>query len=308
MSIKVLKGGMQTSIQDLGRPNLMHLGIAQGGVMDALSASLANKLVGNPVTHPVIEVCMLGPALEFSQDMSIAISGAKFELRLESIDKNSGAILLRNNQLIHVNAGDILTFGKRIQGARAYLAFAAELAIDKVLGSYSTHFLAKFGGLHGRAFTSGDIIPLTHCALRKHISSSFSTAQQSYSGSYVLRCTDSVETALFTTAQKNQFYQGRYRVGQASNRMGLRIEGQPLGSLNIADITSGGLLPGSIQIPPSGLPIISSVDGQTIGGYPRIANVISADLFALGQLVPGDTIQFSSVTADVAQLINHCMG
>lgn len=311
MSIKVIKGGMQTTIQDFGRSNLMHLGICQGGVMDSLSASLANRLVGNPVSHPVLEICMLGPRLEFTQAMSIAVSGAEFVLRLH---RGEHSQTLNNNQMIHIQAGDTLVFGRRIQGARAYLAFAAELALPKVLDSYSTHLLANFGGYQGRALTAGDTIPLSNYKVSEKAAEHQEPIIQSYLGKYMLRCTDSVETDLFSDVQKDEFYEQSYQVTQASNRMGLRIEslgikrlgleGQYLADLGIEDITSSGLLPGSIQIPPNGQPIISSVDGQTIGGYPRIANVISADLFALGQLVPRDIVQFIRLSQEQAQSLN----
>lgn len=299
MSIEVTKAGMQTSIQDLGRQGLMHQGIATSGAMDTLSMQVANKLIGNPTNHPVLEICLVGPTLKFTQAMSIVICGATFEL---TVVNNKGSQKMANNQLIQIQVGDKLVFGKRRQGARAYLAFAAKLAIPEVLNSYSTHFLAKFGGLNGRQLKTGDVIELTDCQSPSP-ASAYVTAPLArskllaspFSGKYLLRCTTSVETEQFTPQQLQQFYATKYTVSSASNRMGLRLEGSALTELPAQNMTSSGLLPGSIQVPPDGLPIVSSVDGQTIGGYPRIANVISADLFALGQLIAGDQINFIQV-------------
>lgn len=292
MTIEVIKAGMQTSIQDAGRNGYMHLGVAHGGAMDTLSMQLANWLVGNKPEQPLLEVCLLGPTLLFTQAVSIAITGARFELSV--VDKNGKAKPVHNDQTIQLKVGDTLHFGKRLQGARAYLAFAAKLDGKATLGSYSSHFLANFGGLHGRAFKAGDIIRLRQC--RRCETRKQDNGAQCYSGKYLLRCTDSVETAQFSQAQKDAFYGNSYTVSSASNRMGLRLDGKVLDNLQLAEMVSSGLTQGSVQIPPSGLPIVSSVDGQTIGGYSRIANVISADLFALGQLVAGDQINFAYVT------------
>ncbi|WP_340678095.1 biotin-dependent carboxyltransferase family protein [Paraglaciecola sp.] len=298
MSIEVLKPGMQTSIQDEGREGYMHLGIARGGVMDTLSMQLANWLVGNQPGQPVLEVCLIGPTLLFKQALSIAITGARFELSVS--DKNGRKTPVNHDQTLQLKVGDTLHFGKRIQGARAYLAFAAKLDGKPILGSYSTHLLAEFGGLHGRALMNGDVIPLRQCRRRATRKLSRHSGQR-YSGNYLLRCTDSVESAQFSPAHKAAFYHNSYKLSSASNRMGLRLEGESLVKLSLSEMVSSGLTQGSVQIPPSGLPIISSVDGQTIGGYPRIANVISADLFALGQLVAGDHINFAYVSVQQAQ-------
>ncbi|MGJ8680061.1 biotin-dependent carboxyltransferase family protein [Paraglaciecola sp.] len=302
MSIQCIKPGMQTSLQDIGRVKLMHWGIANTGAMDRLSMVLANKIIANPDNHPVLEICLIGPSLLFSQAMSIAICGAEFKVVLEN---DKGSHVISNNQNIKISAGDKLIFGKRLQGARAYLAFSGKVNLTKTFNSFSTHFQAQFGGYHGRALNIHDVIDMYDCEVRTEQtiaplpSSALLTAPQ-YSGKYILRCTSSVETNLFKQHQINSFYSTKYTVSSASNRMGLRLEGESLESLAIPDITSSGLLTGSIQIPPNGLPIISSVDGQTIGGYPRIANVISADQFTLGQLVAGDQIQFINVNVEQA--------
>ncbi|WP_158967250.1 biotin-dependent carboxyltransferase family protein [Paraglaciecola sp. L3A3] len=299
MSIKVLKAGMQTSIQDQGRQQVMHLGIAKGGAIDTLSMSIANLLLGNPLSHPVLEICLMGPSLLFTETISIAICGAQFQL---TVIKKNGERPVHNDQTIQLVAGDILHFGKRQQGARAYLAFSGELTINKIMNSYSTHFLAAFGGVQGRALQTGDTIELVNSEQRPKQKLQ-QEHQRYYSGKYLLRCTDTVESKHFSPQQTHAFYHNDYKVSNSANRMGLRLEGPVLKQLLQADITSSGLLPGSIQIPANGLPIISSVDGQTIGGYPRIAHVITADLFALGQLLAGDQINFVKIEIDQAHTI-----
>jgi biotin-dependent carboxylase-like uncharacterized protein len=203
---------------------------------------------------------------------------------------------------MQLRAGDTLKFGKRLQGARAYLAIAATFVCEAVLGSCATHFSAKFAGFKGRALQVGDHLSLSHCEVRQTRTLPIHVAQQ-YGGKYLLRCVPSVETSHFSPAQLSQFYTRSYLLRSDSNRMGLRFDGEPLSMNDMDELISSGLSQGSVQLPPSGLPIISSVDGQTIGGYPRIANVISADLFALGQLVAGDKVNFSLVSLEQANEI-----
>jgi biotin-dependent carboxylase-like uncharacterized protein len=297
MSIEVIKPGLQSSIQDRGRTGYMHLGVAKGGAMDPLSMTLANWLVGNSPANPVLEICLLGPTLRFKQAVSVAVSGAKFDI--EVCSKEGTCLAVNVNQTMQLRAGDTLKFGKRLQGARTYLAIAATFDCEAVLGSCATHFSAKFAGFKGRALQVGDHLSLSHCEVRQTRTLPIHVAQQ-YGGKYLLRCVPSVETSHFSPAQLSQFYTRSYLLRSDSNRMGLRFDGEPLSMNDMDELISSGLSQGSVQLPPSGLPIISSVDGQTIGGYPRIANVISADLFALGQLVAGDKVNFSLVSLEQA--------
>ncbi|MEP7706128.1 biotin-dependent carboxyltransferase family protein [Paraglaciecola sp. 25GB23A] len=297
MSIEVIKPGLQSSIQDRGRTGYMHLGVAKGGAMDPLSMTLANWLVGNAPTNPVLEICLLGPTLRFEQAVSVAVSGAKFEL--EVYNKEGVRSAVNVNQTIQLNSGDTLAFGKRLQGARAYMAVAATFNYSAVLGSCATHISAKFAGLEGRALQAGDQLSVSQCEVRETRNLPSHMTQQ-YSGNYILRCVPSVETTDFSSEQLSDFYATSYLLRSDSNRMGLRFDAEPLDMKHMDEMVSSGLSQGSVQLPSSGLPIISSVDGQTIGGYPRIANVISADLFALGQLVAGDKVNFCLVSLEQA--------
>lgn len=295
MGIKVIKPGLQTTIQDLGRIGYLKDGIAKSGAMDPNAMQLANWLVDNHKNHPVFEITILGPTLEFNCATTIAICGADFDLFLN--DK-----MICNDQTIEINTGDILKFGKINAGARAYLAISADFVLPKIMNSYSTHLTASFGGYSGRALRENDFIQLKNIRQveQKKLPERLTNI---YSGKYLIRCVDSVETNYFSDEEKKYFYQQSFTVSPNSNRMGIRLDGSSVISQTKDAIVSSGLVQGSIQIPPSGLPIISSVDGQTIGGYPRIANIIEADLPLLGQLRAKDKINFSHVSTTVAKQI-----
>jgi biotin-dependent carboxylase-like uncharacterized protein len=288
MSLRFIKAGQQTSIQDAGRSGFMHQGISRSGAMDPLSLQLANWLVSNPINQAAIEVTLAGPTIEFTERLSIAICGAAFDLTL-----NDEPVF--NNETIIVTAGDVLAFAGIRQGARAYLAIAGKLDVDSTFASQSTHLTAGFGGYKGRQFQSDDVLAvLSAQEVKKRVLPE--AYQPTFTGNYLLRCCVGIETEHFEQESLAAFYDATYVVSNDSNRMGLRLEGSPVPLQTAIDIISSGLTQGSIQLPPSGLPIISSVDGQTIGGYPRIANVISADLNILGQLKAGDKIGWLSVT------------
>ncbi len=290
-----IKAGLQTSIQDFGRTGYMHLGVSRSGAMDKTSLILANVLLGNPKDNPALEITLIGPKIQFQTSMSIAICGAEFDLYLNHD-------LVFNNETINVVQDDILEFDKLISGARCYLAFSAQINLNKQLDSLSTHITAKMGGYHNRPIRDSDQIDFnsTRIAQAQSLDSSFT---QPFSGNYLLRCVESVESDRFSVIQKTQFFNSKYKVSQQSNRMGLRLDGNKIDDSENIQIASSGLTQGSIQIPPNGLPIVSSVDGQTIGGYPRIANIISTDLPILGQLKAHDTISFELISLNQASIL-----
>jgi len=155
MSMKFIKAGLETSIQDLGRFGQMHNGISRSGAMDPVAMQMANWLVSKPLDAAVIEITLLGPIIQFTSSMRIAICGAQFNCSI-----NGKAII--NDETITVHSGDILTFKKLQNGFRAYLAFSSKLPNDNanvksILGSYSTHLIANFGGYKGRAFENNDL-------------------------------------------------------------------------------------------------------------------------------------------------------
>lgn len=284
MSIRFIRAGLQTSLQDCGRFGYMHQGISWSGAMDPLAMQMANALVSQPINSPVIEITLVGPKIQFNCDLTIAICGAYFDILLN--DKK-----VFNNRTISVKPGDVLDFVRLKSGARAYMAFSGKVKLDKTLSSYSTHLTANFGG---HSLKNGDqfIIKSISDPKNKIIPEKF---LRFYSGNYLLRCVPSVETTLFNQQQREFFFSNKFKIMPDSNRMGIRLKGQPLLFGKPIQINSSGLSQGSIQIPPSGQPIISSVDGQTIGGYPRIATIITADLPLLGQLKAQDSVSFALI-------------
>ncbi|MET1254010.1 biotin-dependent carboxyltransferase family protein [Aliikangiella maris] len=285
MSIHVVKSGLQTSVQDNGRFAQMCNGIAVSGAMDSTAMQLANYLVSNPLNHPVLEITLTGPVIEFTQATSIAIVGAEFDLFLNGN-------LVFNEETIKVKSGDLLEFGRLNEGARAYLAIAADFNLQRLFDSSSTNLTAHFGGC---LLTDNSQLQLQNYRQPpdKQLPPTF---HLSFSGNYLLRCVDSVETHWFDQTTLEQFTQKKYQVQADSNRMGIRLQETGLSTAILPDkqqqVISSGLVCGSIQIPPSANPIIAGVDAQTIGGYPRIANVASVDLPILGQLKPNDKLSF----------------
>ncbi len=298
MGMQFIKAGLQTSIQDGGRTGYMDEGISPGGSMDPLAMQMANWLVSKPLNSAVIEITLVGPVIKFDTAVSIAVCGAHFEL---SVNQQP----VPGNSLINLSKGDVLSFGKLKCGARAYLAFSAELTIKKVMQSHATHITAGFGGYHGRQLSANDYLDFYSLSTPdKRSLPEFATP--TFSGSYLLRCLPSVESSLFNAQLTAQFYQQSYGVLANSNRMGIRLVSNSQQLSTDIQITSSGLIQGSIQIPPSGQPIISSVDGQSIGGYPRIANIISADLSLLGQLKAKDKLRFTLIKKQQAlEILNR---
>ena len=197
-----------------------------------------------------------------------------------------------------LNIQVLIRFKRCIKGARAYISFTGTLKIQPLMDSYATHVTAKLGAIRG-AIEDNHILATedSHHLPEKQLTKQL---QPFFSGNYLVRCVPSLETNLFSAQQVSQFYQQGFHISPDVNRMGLRLQGLPISFPEDLSITSSGLTQGSIQVPPSGIPIISSVDGQTIGGYPRIANVIRADLPLLGQLRPKDKINFTNVDLDYA--------
>ncbi|HFB64361.1 MAG TPA: biotin-dependent carboxyltransferase [Aeromonadales bacterium] len=298
MSIEFISAGLQTSLQDEGWVGLMHQGISQSGAMDAISMYQANWLVSKPLNSAVLEITLMGPTLKFHQNLTLAVCGARFELFL-----NDQQISM--DETLKVNEGDILRFGQLKQGARAYMSFSAELELEPVFNRFSTHLTAGFGGFKGRSLQKNDRLKVKQVfePARKKLAKEMIPA---FSGHYLLRTVPAVETKQFTPGQLHDFYSQHFQVSTQSNRMGIRLQGGFFDKIHENrdnnSMISSGLLPGSIQIPPSGTPIISAVDGQTIGGYPRIAQVIAADVPLLGQLKAQDKVSFCQI--DRAHAVN----
>jgi KipI family sensor histidine kinase inhibitor len=279
-SVRVIRAGMQTTIQDLGRPGFRAIGVPLSGAADPFALRLANLLVGNPENTAALEFALLGPEIEFSHDTLIALTGADF-----------GRV--PRWRPLRVRAGSRLRLGSTAEGCRGYLAIAGGFAVDPVLGSASTFLRGMLGGLEGRALRDGDVLPV-HPVIRQssghwHIDDRVLPA---YSHSTRVRVIAGAQASEFP----EEFYTATYQVTGHSDRMGVRLSGASLPRASTTELRSAPVVPGVVQVPPDGQPIVLLADAQTIGGYPQIAHVITIDLPLMAQLRPGDTVQFAPVT------------
>jgi antagonist of KipI len=283
--INVVKPGLLTTIQDLGRRGFAHLGLSSGGAADCVSFRIANLLVGNESNAPALEITLLGPTLEFEFAATVAISGYG----------TSASSSLPMNEAFEVAAGTCLAVGSLSAGARAYLAIRGGLVIPEMMHSCSTFLPAKIGGLQGRALRAGDELVIgkqTQAGLRK-LSPAVAASLQLHHGP--IRVTPSLQSDWFAHETIERFHQQPCTVTEQSNRSGLRLAGEPILCTNRGELLTEGIALGAVQVPPDGQPIILFVDQQTTGGYPKIANVIAADLPRVGQLRPRDEVRFQPV-------------
>ena len=281
--ITIVRPGMLTTVQDLGRWGQQHLGVPVAGPMDWYSHRLANLLVGNPEDAAALEITLLGPELTANADITCAVTGGAFEVLC-------GATLVPLATAFRVPRGERLVIRGRTQGARATLAVAGGIDVPAVLGSRSTSLLSRLGPFGGRALAPGDVLPVG--AVRpRHVTPDCHSLPLP-SGGARLRVVLGPHAGRFSDDVRRAFFSSRYVVTPDSNRMGYRLDGAVLAQAEAGDMLSDATPIGSLQVPPSGLPILLMADRQTTGGYPKIATVITADLPLAGQLAPGDWIEF----------------
>lgn len=295
MSIVVKRPGLLTTVQDLGREEYQQFGVSVAGAMDPRAAAIANILVGNASNEAVLECTLVGPELLFKQSVLIAVTGGDLGPMLDGVP-------IATYSAIWVEAGQTLQFLGLKTGCRAYIAFSGGLNIPVVMGSRSTDLRAKLGGLKGRKLEAGDVIDFRATDMRlkvwtgRRISPEFVPRRV-----YLLRVVLGPQSDAFTSEGLHIFLSQQYSVTHQSDRMGCRLNGKPVEHKKSADIISDGITFGSIQIPSSGQPIIMLADRQTIGGYTKIATVITADFRILGQLKGGDQVRFEAVSIEKAQ-------
>jgi antagonist of KipI len=290
-SLTVIRPGMLTTVQDLGRWGHQSAGVPVAGPMDAYAHRYANRLVGNPDNAAALEVTLLGPELQADAPTVCVVTGAIFEL---AVDGTPVAM----NVPFAVPAGARLRFGNRLAGARAALAASGGFALPAVFGSRATSLVSRMGPFGGRALKAGDVLPVGTTERRMPTGGGWPLALPE--GGCRLRVLMGPHDALFTPAARETFLTSRFVVTPQSNRMGYRLEGAPLTHIASADILSDATPIGSLQVPASGQPILLMADRQTTGGYPKMATVITADLPRAGQLAPGDWIEFAAVSRATA--------
>jgi antagonist of KipI len=292
--IQVQTPGLLTTVQDLGREGFGPLGVSPSGAADAVSLRLGNRLVGNPEGAAGLEMTLLGGTFVFPQGAVIALTGSDFGATLDS----AAASLWRS---IEVKPGQTLRVGSTRSGARCYLCVQGGIVVKPLLGSASTHLLSGLGGYQGRALLKGDVlqVALTTAPFQKNTIAP--RAVEQLAPRKLLRVTPGPQTETFPEASRRRFYAGTYRVAEDSNRMGLRLEGPAIAHDSSGEMITEGVSLGAVQITSGGSPIILFVEQQTTGGYPKIANVISADFHSLGQLRPRDEIRFELVNWEAAR-------
>ncbi|SDG93272.1 biotin-dependent carboxyltransferase family protein [Propionivibrio dicarboxylicus] len=284
--VEVVNAGIANSLQDLGRIGFRHMGIAVSGCLDPWLARCANALVGNDADCACIEIRAAGPSLAvLSGPLRFALAGEATATRVSAEGDETEVLPW---QSVTLDAGDELQVGFQ-PGGTAYLAVSGGFATLLQLGSRSTYLRAEIGS----AISFGLQIPCDVASGPERAAAPWSA------GSGLVRVMLGPQDDHFTPAALEDFLAGEYRVTPQSDRMGLRLEGKALvhRSPAAADIVSDGVTPGVIQVPANGQPIILLADCQTVGGYPKIATVISADLPRLAQLRPGEAIRFAAVDA-----------
>ena len=292
MGLEVLREGLQSTVQDQGRFGYAHLGVSASGAADNFSLIIGNILVGNPKHYAGIEMTIIGDKYRFKSDAYIALTGSEFEAEL---DNNSIPFWKR----LLIKKGQILDIRSTKNGARCYLCVAGGINIKDVMGAKTTHLTSGIGGLHGRILKKLDELdfgPLDDSIKPiQNLNDSITTDTK------IIKVTKGVQWSWFDKNQKNKLFQHQYQVEELSNRMGLRLFGNAIKTNRENEITTAGISLGSIQIPGGGQPIISFVEHQTTGGYPIIANVISADIRKVGQLKAGDCFQFELISLGTAE-------
>ena len=285
-ALKIIRPGMLTTVQDLGRWGHQASGVPVAGPMDLYSHRLANRLVANDERAAALEVTLVGPEIEAVGDVVCAIAGAEFELSCDAGPAVCGRPIALKN-------GTRLRFGRRIAGARATLAVRGGIDLPPVLGSRSTSLISRMGPFGGRALVAGDVTPVG----RMHAPGADRGATHPLPlprGGVRVRAMRGPHDSMFSPEAVGIFFASRFIVTSQSNRMGYRLDGPPLPAAG--EILSDATPLGSVQVPKSGQPILLMADRQTTGGYPKIATVISADVPLAGQLAPGDWIQFAPCT------------
>jgi antagonist of KipI len=311
VGFKVEKPGLLTTVQDLGRTGYRQEGVLVSGAIDAMAHSIANLLVGNPESAPTLEFTLIGPSLRIETDLVFAITGGNFTVQINGTSVSTW-------RSIAVKKGALLEIKASKSGCRGYLAVAGGMNVPLVLGSSSTYLRANLGGFEGRALQAGDEITYhapasTHLLLAELQMSSSAFVQAKwypspemlpqYQNEPVIRMLKGPEYEWFTPESQEAFWEQSFSVTTQADRMGYRLTGPALTLKSPKELLSTAVTFGTVQVPAQGQPIVLMADHQTTGGYPRIAQVITADLPILAQVQPGQQLRFQEISlAEAYQL------
>ena len=285
MSITVLQPGLQTTVQAEPRIGMRHLGVPTSGPADALSLALANRLVGNDLLAPALEVTLVGPTLRFDEPCSFALTGGDAEATLNG-EK------LEFHRTVVANIGDELAIASIRFGTRVYIAISGGLRASEMLGSSSTYMPAAFGGHQGRALIKGDVLKMAGDGSKPETLETPEDFRPLISSRWALRACRSVETHLLEESQRMVLFETNWTIGRRADRMGMQLDGATIAVSSSGRMPSSPVFPGTIQCPEDGVPFILSIDSGTTGGYPRVAQITRADRHLLGQMRPGDHVRF----------------
>ena len=290
----VRRAGICSTLQDLGRTGYRAYGVPASGALDATACRLVNLLVGNPASSATVEMLYSGLTLELQSGAArIAVCGAEAVVR-----SGAGERVLEPWHSAFLDTGDTLRIGTVRESATAYLAVRGGFVMAPVLGSCATHLRAGLGGFEGRALQRGDVLPLHNY----HVAG----AEQRLTRIPDLRAPAQLRVMLgpqahrFERASVDRMLSSEYVVEPSSDRSGLRLEGPVLAHVGGHDTTSEAVATGSIQVPGSGKPVILIGDHPTVGGYPKVATIISADIPAAGRLRIGSRVRFIAIDEDAA--------
>ncbi|MGI2328558.1 biotin-dependent carboxyltransferase family protein [Planococcus sp. YIM B11945] len=300
--LKILKSGLQTTVQDLGRYGFQKYGVIASGAMDPYAHRIANLLVGNQDNDATLEITLVGPSIQFEEDVFIALCGGDLTPQLDGETVGMWRPLA-------VRKGSTLTFGAPKMGCRVYLAVAGGIFVPELMNSKSTYLRAEIGGFEGRSLKTGDRLevgsaPAPHAAaLKKAIGeeTEWQVPSPRYSAEPAVRLLKGRQFALFNHDSQKRLFSDFFSVSASSDRMGYRLEGPLLSLQEPGELISEAVAFGSIQVPSDGNPIILLADRQTTGGYPKIGQVASVDLPLVSQLKPGDRLRLEEVSLQEAQ-------
>ena len=299
MAMHVIFPGPRTTVQDKGRLGYQNSGFAPGGFIDKVASRMANVLVDNQDDEAVLEFCLIGPILEFDEEVNLAVCGGDFGIDV-------GGKVYPADKAVHVPAGATVRITTGNAGTYGSLAVAGGLDIPEVMGSRSTNLRCGIGGFEGRALRAGDVIGLRHPEKgQQDLSWRWVPERQlsvpTDSGITKVRVVPGPQEEMFTEEGIRTFYESAYEISSHSDRMGFRLSGPAVASKNGYDILSDGIVNGSVQISGTGEPIVMMADRQTTGGYAKIASLIDVDIPLFAQLRPGRKVQFEKCTVEEAQ-------
>ena len=295
MAIEIISSGLQTTVQDLGRAGWRHMGVPESGGADKFSLKLANFILGKSFNSPVLECTLTGPTLKFSSPYSVTITGADMNPKINNKE-------VEMIKVIKVEPNDILSMDNCSKGCRSYIAFSEDILAEDFLGSTSTYLPAKLGGIEGLPLREGSVINTKPCKLETtSITEIDFELGIGFENEWNMRVIKGPEYDLIKKTSREIIFSSIFTVSNDSNRMGNRLIGVEVDISNNNQMVSCPMVPGTIQCPENGLPIILGCDSQTLGGYPRILQVAATDLHLIGQLRPNDKVSFEMISIDQAR-------